>query len=627
MEIFLILLRNFKQIIYMNHCKIIILFIPIILTGCINNSETTSSGAEILSFTLMEYPEIIFSVDNQLKLIEADNIDDLDVESDSLLTPEFSTSDGAVVFLNETRIINRETPIDFSRGVTLTVFSEDRMTRNDYFVHLEKETPLSFLVDGISLELNPFGNAPLSAFAHIQTKKQSKIFVEILGEIPVKKSFKNVSRAHTLPILGLYAGSGNKVSISISDKDDLITLTDTITIQTAPLPPFFPDIEINTVNENLMERGFHFNEFNVGNAGNLNSYPFIYDNKGKVRWYMDLSSFGRIIWPIQFNDDGSFYSVYGVSILEFDMTGKELNRVVVEENNMHHDIIKLPNANYVVAVSRVGTTMIKNGEESISVEDFIIEVDKAGNIVTEWDMAEVLDVNRINLTDGGHDWFHMNAIWYDESDHSLIVSGRNQGLVKVNWENELQWILAPHQGWGKAGRQGQGPDTSPCLLTAVDESGNPLSDEIQQGTAESNNFSWVWGQHAPLILPNGNVFIFDNGFNRNFGNATSYSMATEYQINEDDRTVQVVWSYGKERGEETFSNIISDVDYLPETGNRLIMPGFITSPVSSSKIIELTQSGQVVFEATLLFKNQFGNLSGWGQTDITYRAGRVPLYW
>ena len=80
-------------------------------------------------------------------------------------------------------------------------------------------------------------------------------------------------------------------------------------------------------------------------------------------------------------------------------------------------------------------------------------------------------------------------------------------------------------------------ETSPFLLTAVDDAGTPYSDEIQQGTAESNEFSWTWGQHAPLVLPNGNIFIFDNGFNRNFGSASNYSMGTEYEVNEDDMTI------------------------------------------------------------------------------------------
>ncbi|HBX66063.1 MAG TPA: aryl-sulfate sulfotransferase, partial [Balneolaceae bacterium] len=304
-------------------------------------------------------------------------------------------------------------------------------------------------------------------------------------------------------------------------------------------------------------------------------------------------------------------------------------RIVVEENNMHHEVIKLPNGNYVVAVSRVGITMIKNGEEIESVEDYIIEVDPSGNIVTEWDMAEILDVNRTDLTDGGVDWFHMNAIWHDETDNTLIISGRNQGVVKVNWQNELQWILSPHKGWGKAGRYEKTAETSPFLLTAVDDAGTPYSDEIQQGTAESNEFSWTWGQHAPLVLPNGNIFIFDNGFNRNFGSASNYSMGTEYEVNEDDMTIKQVWSYGKSRQDAFYSSIISDVDYLPETQNRLIMPGVVRMGGSNpySKVVEVSYPDkEVIFESTLYFKNQLVDGQGWGNLDITYRAERVSLY-
>lgn len=447
-----------------------------------------------------------------------------------------------------------------------------------------------------------------------------------MGDIPIEQDFNSAGTGHNVPVLGLYPDHENQVVLTVSNND--VQISDTLLIQTEPLPDFLPTTEINVLNESQMEPGMHFNEVHIGNAGAFNTHPIIFDNNGDIRWYMDLSEHERITWPIQFNDDGTFFAVFGVTIVEYDMLGNELNRIVLEGNEMHHEIIKLPNDNYVIAISRVGINMIKNGEEMTSVEDYIIEVDPtSGSIVTEWDMAEVLDVNRTTLTDGGVDWFHMNAIWYDESDESLIVSGRNQGIVKVNWDNELQWILAPHKGWGKAGRFEKTEETTPYLLTAVDSDGTPYSEEIQLGDVELDAFSWAWGQHKPMILPNGNLFVFDNGFNRNFGTASNYSLATEYRIDEENMTVEQVWSYGKERGDETFSNIISDVHHLPETGNRLFAPGLVNIPDPASKVVELSYPDkQVVFESTLHFKNMLGNQQGWGQIDITYRAQRVELY-
>lgn len=599
------------------------------LLGCQNSTDPKpNKSALLVEFSIQELPNTTFSIDNEEHFIKVTNTGSLNEDVDlSSLTATFIPSEGATVFVDSEPQLSGETANDFSEGVFYTVVSEDELTRATYFVYLSADLPLNYLVKGpVSVTTNPSGRNPLSAEIEFGVRNPSMAKIEVLGDIPIENSFSNRYSKFQIPVLGLYPNTENKVVLTVESLDGHM-VRDTLDITTEALPDFLPTPEINVLQEAKMEPGMHFNEVHIGNSGDFNTHPIVFDNNGDIRWYMDLSEFGRITWPIKFNDDGSFFAIFGVTIFEFDMTGIERNRIVVEENNMHHEVIKIPNGNYVVAVSRVGATMIKGGEEITSVEDYIIEVDPSGNIVNEWDMAEVLDVNRTDLTDGGVDWFHMNAIWYSESDNSLIISGRNQGVVKVNWENELQWILAPHKGWGKAGRYEKTTETAPFLLTAVDQNNVPFSDAIQQGTQEHNAFSWTWGQHAPLILPNGNLFIFDNGFNRNFGSAPNYSMGTEYEVDEDNMTVKQVWSYGKARGEDLFSSIISDVDFLPETKNRLIMPGVIGlgSSNSYSKVVEVTHPGkEVVFESTLRFKNQLADGQGWGNIDITYRAQRIP---
>lgn len=606
-------------------------FSSFLLFGCKSNtSPDPNPDAQFLEFGISELPNTSFVIDHNENLIKVSNTQSINNEPDlNSLTATFSVSEGATVYVDTLMQISGETTNNFKDGVFYTVVSEDGLNKENYFVYLSQKLPFNYLVKNpASVTTNPSGRNPLSAHIEFETRKPAKAKIEVLGDIPVENTFSSRFSEFQIPVLGLYPDRENKVILTVENYNEQV-VRDTLTILTPALPDFLPTPEINVLQESKMEPGMHFNEVHIGNAGKFNSHPVIFDNNGDIRWYMDLSEFGRITWPVKFNEDGSFFAIFGVTVFEFDMTGKELNRIVVEENNMHHEVLKLPNGNYVIAVSRVGATMIKGGEEITSVEDYIIEVDPNGNIVTEWDMAEVLDVNRTDLTDGGADWFHMNAIWYSESDKSLIVSGRNQGIVKVNWENELQWILAPQKGWGKAGRYDKTTDTKPFLLTAVDQNDVPFSDAVQLGAQEHNAFSWTWGQHAPLILPNGNLFVFDNGYNRNFGDAPNYSLGTEYQIDEENMTVKQVWSYGKSRGEDLFSSIISDVDFLPETQNRLIMPGIVQMGTqnASSKVVEVSYPDkEVVFESTLYFKNQLVDGQGWGNLDITYRAERVSLY-
>ena len=191
--------------------------------------------------------------------------------------------------------------------------------------------------------------------------------------------------------------------------------------------------------------------------------------------------------------------------------------------------------------------------------------------------------------------------------------------------------MSPHQGWGKAGVNGEGFETSNYLLTAVDEQGTSYSDSVQLGLSRTVSFDWPWGQHAAMVLPNGNIFCYDNGWYRNFswnGDDDSYSRAVEYEVDHENQTVRQVWQYGEERGSEIYSGNISDVDLMPVTGNRLICPGNINLPDNRlGMIIEVTYpQSLVVFEAKINYANIFSTGSGWEEADLIYRSERIQLY-
>ena len=212
-------------------------------------------------------------------------------------------------------------------------------------------------------------------------------------------------------------------------------------------------------------------------------------------------------------------------------------------------------------------------------------------------------------------------------DDGIIVSGQKQGIVKVGREGELIWILAPHRGWGLAGPDQDGLDTSEFLLTAIDASGTPYPPSVQDGGEAVADFDWTWGQHAPMLLPNGNLFVFDNGLNRGFEATPQFSRGVEYEIDPGAMTVWQVWAFGRERGAEYFSPIISDVDYLFVTGNRLVMPGIVSGAPPRAFVTEVAEGGDIVFEAELRFRNALSTGSfAWGQFDLVYRSERTSIY-
>jgi arylsulfate sulfotransferase len=296
----------------------------------------------------------------------------------------------------------------------------------------------------------------------------------------------------------------------------------------------------------------------------------------------------------------------------------------------HHDIFEItkgPRAgDLLVAVDRIGAD---------TVGDFVIEIDRTGALIDTWDLRQVLDMSRSVILKNPSDWLHMNAVLYDDRDDTLVISGRNQGVAKVGRDHALRWILAPHQGWGPAGVSGDGPDTSDYLLMAVSAAGRPYPEEVQQGTANvdgGRTFDWPWGQHSIELLANGDLLLFDNGFNRLFqGRLAGFSRAVEYRIQEESLKVRQVWQYGVERGADFYSAIISDVDRIPGTRSRLITSGSIRNSSNGphAYITEVSRAdARVLFEARLGFKDAHSNLKagGWGNMDIVYRAEKMPLY-
>jgi arylsulfate sulfotransferase len=298
---------------------------------------------------------------------------------------------------------------------------------------------------------------------------------------------------------------------------------------------------------------------------------------------------------------------------------------------IHHEALELPNGRLLLAVGKRDSRILLDGEEIWSDSDWIVLFDREkSRIIKEWDLAKHLDVGRddLNFFKKG-DWLHTNGFVFNPDDLSLIISNKNQGLAKLYLSDKLQWILSPKKNWGKAGRRSEGPDTKPYLLTAVDTDENPYPEEVQLGDKSAPDFDFAWGNHAPLIMPNGNLMVFDNGARRNFQNTASYSRAVEYEIDTTNMTVKQVWQYGKERGVEFFSAIVSDVDYLAETGNILLTSGFLNPGRNTKgKIVEIDYSSkEVLFEATLNFKTLNGNgQMAWGQTDILYRSDRLELF-
>jgi arylsulfate sulfotransferase len=445
------------------------------------------------------------------------------------------------------------------------------------------------------------GYAPLTATIEVETEIPVSLTIRVAGihgpDSDVSHRFPELDTAHRILVLGLYADRENTVELTFSDDRDRELGTRSYTIQTPPLSPHMPSIDIERADFSQMAPGMTLVSY-YGNDGDpMPHRPFIFDRYGDIRWVLDYEGHPEL-GDLDFDNgmerlaNGNLYfgDQNGDRIYEIDMTGQIVNTWDMPGFEFHHEVLEKPDGNFLVTV---------DNQTIDTVEDHVIEIDRnTGSIVKVWDLRQSLDRNRRTWSDRFADWLHVNAITYDERDDTIVVSGRHQGTVKLTAANEVVWILAPHRGWF---RSGDGTELTQFLLQPLDAAGLPITDPAVLGGDENHpDIEWSWYQHAPLLTPGGNLMVFDNGDNRNYTLAQTYSRAVEYDIDPVALTVRQVWSYGKARGPVTFSRIVSDVDYRPEEDHVFFSPGAVDFGRNYGKVVEVDRATEeVLFEATI----------------------------
>ena len=470
----------------------------------------------------------------------------------------------------------------------------------DMLVHqenLEKEftTTEENTIDNPKIIVNPYEISPLTALILFETRDLTAPTVTIVGEdesTTFTKTF-TPNKKHVLPIYGLYPDRNNEVIITLNGEDY------TFHIQTDPLPDDFALPTNVTANKEELDQELYFV------TPSSQGYTAAYDINGNVRWYLTEN----MIWDVQRLRNGNIMlssnrlinpPYYTTGLVEMDLTGKIYYEYVLP-GGYHHDVYELENGNLLVA---------SNDFDSGTVEDYIVEIERdTGNIVKRIDLKEILPMDEgKNQMATDYDWFHNNSVWYDSDTNSITLSGRHQdAVVNIDYNSlEINWIVGSHDGWSE--------EYQKYFL-------DPIGDD----------FEWQWAQHAAMILPNGDLFIFDNGNNRSKTEEDSvkasdnYSRGVIYHINTIDKTIEQVWEYGKDRGSEFYSPYISDVDYLEEDhylihsggintvdgepGNE---PAGLENVDSMNSITTEVKNDEVIFEMNL-------------PTNL-YRAEKMDLY-
>lgn len=490
------------------------------------------------------------------------------------------------------------------------------------------EPPVESLL-ATSVSVIEIESAPLSRLLSFRTKEPTRVSVKVIGKTEpngdILHAYDNLRTLHQIEVHGLYAEHENIVEVIVTTEEQ-VSERNSLIIETTPLPGWLPAIDVAVANRSEMDGSMTLVSYRGRNNPNA---PFIFDPNGEIRWYLDFMNdpeLGGLFYDVGMerlkNGNWYFGSAHSNKIYEINMVGRIQNEWTLPPHSFHHTVVEKPNGNFLVTTSKDGST---NSAGAFTVEDYVIEIDRAsGAILNEWDLKKPLNELRetmIAFTNPNVvDWFHANSVVFDDRDTTILVSGRTQGVVKLNYDNELVWILGPNYEWG---RNQSSQNLSDYVLRPVDATGALIEDEdVIKGFKNHPEFEWNWYQHALELCDDGNLLLFDNGDNRNWGNGEVYSRAVEYAINEENMTVQQVWAFGKVYGAEAFSPIVSDVDALDNSNHVLFSPGAIAGGPSNSRIgriLEVNKSnGEVVFDARIICPPD---------TYIAFhRAERLSLY-
>jgi len=448
-----------------------------------------------------------------------------------------------------------------------------------------------------SLILNPTGYVPLVAELNLKTSSPVEVEVEIENphhsDASLTHRFAQSDTSFVLPILGLFPGHKNTLRIRFYTLRNQLLGEITRLIETEELLPELPEV-IVSINTDRKKPGMNL----VSYFGHINNelpfIPFIFDPHGHIRWYANLDTH-PVLKNLSYSSglgrlrNGNLYmgDTRSARIVEMDMLGNILHEWLFPGYEFHHDIIELPNGNLLATVTK---------KDHPTIYDHVLEIHRInGSMVQIWDLRKSLDSDRlISPISHATNWCHANGLSYDEDKDAIIVSSRIQGTVKLTRNNEVIWILAPHRDWNQSG---DGTDLSSKLLQPLDANGTPISDpQVLEGFVDHPDFSWPWYQHAPQWIPPKNLFLFDNGYQCNYQeHHPTFSRAVEYHIDEDAMTIQQIWEYGRNRGIETYSEIVSDVDYHKTESSVVFMPGANQRFGRNGKTIEVDYTTKEVF--------------------------------
>jgi hypothetical protein len=382
----------------------------------------------------------------------------------------------------------------------------------------------------------------------------------------LSRGFLQASNAR-LPVFGLYAGYQNQVAVQINFADGSTQNLHT-SIQTAPYDDpagVFNEPQILKARPAGSTLGFNFFAMKTFAGPTI-----VVDTDGAIRWVGTGPGSSAVAYQ-----DGGFTMGGGgaqVQRVEFDGTASasKISDPWVTNFTHNFDIGK--------------TGLFAEVDTTINLESTVEEISAKGQVTRIWDLSNLIanymrsqGDDPANFVRPGVDWFHVNSTAYDPRDDSIIVSSRENFVIKLDYNTgEPIWILGdPTKYWY----------TFPSLRAKALQ--------LQAGGLVPI------GQHAVSITSDGLLMLFNDGapslnmpVGAPAGASRSYSTVSAYSIDTKAMTATEVWDF--DYGQSIASPYCSSA-YDAGDGS-LLVDYALAAGGTTARLVGLDPKHQVVFD-------------------------------
>lgn len=433
----------------------------------------------------------------------------------------------------------------------------DRQTDGDFVTDGDREEgppPEPILITDVAVVENPAN--VLSFYISWRTDLPAPTHLKVVCGDDLKHSFHDngLKTVHELFLMGLYEGVVCELSIR-AEADGRLGLATAVIDQVGPLPSILPEMSVSDYDPERVQPGWTF--FSLTRV--FIDAPDIVvgiDFEGRYRWYAYT---GRVRrnggHEIALRPEGLLIAGSEPQIL-MSWEGEILWDLQLEGN---HDTIYSPWQEDRLLF--IGKTATNCDTTEHTVNEFNL---LSSELTWTWRICEHYTPRYQKAG-----WSHLNTIEPVPGEPAMLISSRDQdAIMRLNRATgQIDWVLG------------------------------------REGDFSMSRADYFLRQHAPEILPDGHILLFDNGLRSSEANSDDsedwvrkYSRVIEMELSFDDAgeplSAEVVWEYVDT---DLFAVTRSEADRL-DNGNTLII--YVDLPGQYVVLREVTHEKEVVWNAT-----------------------------